>query len=304
MGSRNHMGLEDNDLPGFWRCADNTSIKAQKTVLLLVKLRFFGLIFAALLGVIASVTSWKFISILISVCFLMILLVEALEMHLQPNQNWYSGRALAESAKTLAWRFAVCGAPFDKDLSPSEAKKLLRERIDEVSKEASDKIIIDSDHPIVTEAMVKLRQSSFEERKKAYISQRLENQYVWYANKAKWNQKRATYWKIILITGEFLATGIAGSQYIGLIPINIAGLLSTIVGCASTWIAVKQFSNLASAYSITASELAILKSKIEDITDPDKWAIEVDDAEEAISREHTLWLASRIGRIPARSKKP
>ena len=304
MGSRNHMGLEDNDLPGFWRCADNTSIKAQKTVLLLVKLRFFGLIFAALLGVIASVTSWKFISILISVCFLMILLVDALEMHLQPNQNWYSGRALAESAKTLAWRFAVCGAPFDKDLSPSEAKKLLRERIDEVSKEASDKIIIDSDHPIVTEAMVKLRQSSFEERKKAYISQRLENQYVWYANKAKWNQKRATYWKIILITGEFLATGIAGSQYIGLIPINIAGLLSTIVGCASTWIAVKQFSNLASAYSITASELAILKSKIEDITDPDKWAIEVDDAEEAISREHTLWLASRIGRIPARSKKP
>lgn len=234
----------------------------------------------------------------------MILLVEALEMHLQPNQNWYSGRALAESAKTLAWRFAVCGAPFDKDLSPSEAKKLLRERIDEVSKEASDKIIIDSDHPIVTEAMEKLRQSSFEERKKAYISQRLKNQYVWYANKAKWNQKRATYWKIILITGEFLATGIAGSQYIGLIPINIAGLLSTIVGCASTWIAVKQFSNLASAYSITASELAILKSKIEDITDPDKWAIEVDDAEEAISREHTLWLASRIGRIPARSKKP
>lgn len=304
MGSRNHMGLEDNDLPGFWRCADNTSIKAQKTVLLLVKLRFFGLIFAALLGVIVSVTSWKFISILIIVCFFMVLLVEALEILLQPNQNWYSGRALAESAKTLAWRFAVCGAPFDKDLSPSEAKKLLRERIDEVSKEASDKIIIDSDHPIVTEAMVKLRQSSFEERKKAYISQRLENQYVWYANKAKWNQKRATYWKIILITGEFLATGIAGSQYIGLIPINIAGLLSTIVGCASTWIAVKQFSNLASAYSITASELAILKSKIEDITDPDKWAIEVDDAEEAISREHTLWLASRIGRIPARSKKP
>ena len=298
------MGLEDNDLPGFWRCADNTSIKAQKTVLLLVKLRFFGLIFAALLGVIVSVTSWKFISILIIVCFFMVLLVEALEILLQPNQNWYSGRALAESAKTLAWRFAVCGAPFDKDLSPSEAKKLLRERIDEVSKEASDKIIIDSDHPIVTEAMVKLRQSSFEERKKAYISQRLENQYVWYANKAKWNQKRATYWKIILITGEFLATGIAGSQYIGLIPINIAGLLSTIVGCASTWIAVKQFSNLASAYSITASELAILKSKIEDITDPDKWAIEVDDAEEAISREHTLWLASRIGRIPARSKKP
>ena len=298
------MGLEDNDLPGFWRCADTASIKAQKTVLLLVKLRFFGLIFAALLGVIASVTSWKFISILISVCFLMVLLVEALEILLQPNQNWYSGRALAESAKTLAWRFAVCGAPFDKDLSLSEAKELLRERIDEVSKEASDKIIIDSDHPIVTEAMVKLRQSSFEERKKAYISQRLENQYVWYANKAKWNQKRATYWKIILITGEFLATGIAGSQYIGLIPINIAGLLSTIVGCASTWIAVKQFSNLASAYSITASELAILKSKVEDITDPDKWAIEVDDAEEAISREHTLWLASRIGRIPARSKKP
>ena len=298
------MGLEDKDLPGFWRCADNESIKAQKNVLRLVKWRFFGLIFAALLGVIVSVTSWKFISILIIVCFFMVLTVEVLEIYLQPNQIWYSGRALAESAKTLAWRFAVCGAPFNENLPLNEAQKLLRKRLNEVSREASDKIIIDPDHPIITEAMIKLRESSFKERKEAYISQRLENQHIWYANKAKWNQKRATYWKVVLIIGELLAIGIAICQSSGLLSINVAGLLSTIVGCASTWIAVKQFSNLASAYSITASELAILKSEVEDITDPDKWAIEVDDAEEAISREHTLWLASRIGRIPARSKKP
>jgi hypothetical protein len=31
----------------------------------------------------------------------------------RPEQAWYDGRALAESAKTLAWRFAVGSAPFD-----------------------------------------------------------------------------------------------------------------------------------------------------------------------------------------------
>ena len=34
---------------------------------------------------------------------------------LQPERTWYEGRAVAESVKTLAWRYSVCADPFPKD---------------------------------------------------------------------------------------------------------------------------------------------------------------------------------------------
>ena len=80
-------------------------------------------------------------------------------------------------------------------------------------------------------------------------------------------------------------------------PVSVAGLAATLIGCASAWVAVKQYSTHASAYSVTATELALLAPKVEVATE-DAWDQVVDDAEEAISREHTLWLASRTGKTP------
>ena len=79
----------------------------------------------------------------------------------------------------------------------------------------------------------------------------------------------------------------------GIMPVNVLGLASAAIAGATAWLHMKQHQNLASAYSIAAHELSLIASKIASQLDEANWAGFVDEAEEAISREHTLWKASR-----------
>ena len=61
----------------------------------------------------------------------------------------------------------------------------------------------------------------------------------------------------------------------------------------TAWLQTKQHQTLATAYTVTALELASVRSKIAYQNNEADWAKFVSDAEEAFSREHTLWKASR-----------
>ena len=69
------------------------------------------------------------------------------------------------------------------------------------------------------------------------------------------------------------------------------------ITAGTAWVAVKQFSPLASAYAVATKELGIQASRLLTVDEKD-WPLLAADAEEAISREHTTWLASRIGHFP------
>ena len=62
---------------------------------------------------------------------------------------------------------------------------------------------------------------------------------------------------------------------------------------------MKQHSNLASAYGVTADELARIRQLIEEQASEEDWDRFVGEAEEAISREHSMWKASSSQRKPA-----
>ena len=55
----------------------------------------------------------------------------------------------------------------------------------------------------------------------------------------------------------------------------------------------KQHPNLATAYGIASQELASIATELATLPGEERWAAFVGQAEEAISREHTLWRASR-----------
>lgn len=78
---------------------------------------------------------------------------------------------------------------------------------------------------------------------------------------------------------------------------DLAGLMAAIIAAGGAWVGVKQFAPLAAAYSIAAMELAIQADKLKNIPESD-WPVVAADAEEAISREHTMWIASRTGKRP------
>ena len=57
----------------------------------------------------------------------------------RPDRRWYEGRAAAESAKTLGWRYAVGAEPFGVEaLSGRDADLLLIQRLDEVLTDLDD----------------------------------------------------------------------------------------------------------------------------------------------------------------------
>lgn len=292
------MILTETDLPGAWKNADNESKCGQKLTLWLTGIKIGGGLASAVGGIFSwhlghlDLAAW-----LILGGFVAAFICELFVLGLKPERTWYEGRAVAESIKTLAWRYAVCADPFPKRMTNSEAESKFRQRISSITNQMSDKIIFDHSDSVISDGMRTLRRLSFTERRNAYIQGRTLEQQQWYSKKARTNQQRATISWMLLTLVEIIAIILATGRVFGKWNIDFAGLLAAVISAGTAWVAVKQFSPLASAYSVATKELGIQASKLETVNEAD-WSIVAADAEEAISREHTTWLASRTGRFP------
>lgn len=215
---------------------------------------------------------------------------------LKPETRWYEGRALAESAKTLVWRFAVCADPFPASMPTASARQLLVDRLGEVHSAAPSILIESESNTFVSDAMLRLRAQSFDERKIAYINGRTRDQQQWYSRKARFNEQWAQKLEGSVVIAQLLALTVAAIRIFGGSTIDVAGVLAAIVGAVVAWLAIRQHTTLATAYSIASAELAKQVEKLQTVKEVN-WANYAADAEEAISREHTLWLASRTSSI-------
>ena len=65
------------------------------------------------------------------------------------------------------------------------------------------------------------------------------------------------------------------------------------VAGAGTWFAIRQLDVSAKAYATASIDLSAARAMLVAATTEVDWAREMNDAEDALSREHTVWLASR-----------
>ncbi|MBX3115786.1 MAG: SLATT domain-containing protein [Cryobacterium sp.] len=145
--------------------------------------------------------------------------------------------------------------------------------------------------------MKRLRTGNFESRRDAYLELRTRDQRKWYSNKARSNAVSATVGRYALLVGEFGAVVAAALALNAGRIVDIAGIIAALIASGAAWVAIKQYSQLTSAYRVAAIELALQEDSLGSVVE-EKWPQAVADAEEAISREHTMWLASRgSGRI-------
>jgi hypothetical protein len=226
------------------------------------------------------------------VVFVLTICAEVWLLTERPEQSWYDGRALAESTKTLAWRFAVGGAPFPADLPRPDAHRRFQRRLGELLREAPVSSLAPVGSIAVTDAMNTLRSRSFADRKEAYLRHRIEDQQRWYTAKAASNVRNARRWRFVLIGVEGLGLTAAVLRLLELFTFDLAGILAAVLGAGSAWLAVRQHETLGRAYTFAATELSVIHERLAH-ADEETWAGEVSDAEEAISREHTMWRASR-----------
>ncbi|MFI5956044.1 DUF4231 domain-containing protein [Cryptosporangium sp. NPDC051539] len=276
--------MGDDDLPAPFAVADAASLRGQTLTQAGTAARLGGALLAAAGGA-AGLTAGRFdlVGVVAAIGFAVALGGELLLLVRHPERDWYHGRAVAESLRTLGWKYAVGGAPFDAE-PPGE---LLDARVGAAIGAGRGELAVPFTAPAATTAMEAIRALPFAERRERYARDRIGVQLGWYTSKAAANRRGARWWRVGLIGGEAVALGL-----VLLLPSHWAGVLAVAVVAAASWAGVKRYEELAAAYTVTAAELGLVAETVRGATEAG-WARVVSDAEQAISREHTLWLAAR-----------
>jgi SMODS and SLOG-associating 2TM effector domain 3/SMODS and SLOG-associating 2TM effector domain 1 len=293
------MTLSDGDLPPLYKAADKSSMEAQSRFLWATRFRLFGLIGAALFGLFtwkcgSSPVDWS--GVLAASCFVIALVVEGFLYRAKPERTWYEGRAAAESVKTLSWRYAVGGEPFnvavDEEKHVAELFLGRLKSLFDIIKDL-DLAAPTSSEGQITPRMREVRALPLTERKDIYEHGRVGEQQNWYQAEATWNKRYASRWTWTMLAIEIAGVIFGILKAIGAIEGDLLTFCGVILATITAWMQTKQYRTLATAYTVTALELASVRSKIANQYSEAEWTKFVNDAEEAFSREHTLWKASR-----------
>jgi len=192
----------------------------------------------------------------------------------------------------------TCSESFENDLTKQEVEDYFISRVRELSKEFKElndslnaKIVV---LPVITDKMWEIRNLNTLERKQYYIENRINDQKDWYASKAEFNKKKYNNWFLVIIVSQLIA--IISVAFLVKYPEsnwNLVGLFTTISASAISWLQLKQHQELKQAYTTAAQELNFIQASFGNINSDIELAEFVLDSENAISREHTLWLAQR-----------
>jgi hypothetical protein len=292
--------VTERDFGALYHSADESSLIGQRRFLAATRVRLFGFGLAALAGSFAvTVGVVDAFGVIALVAFVAALAAEVYTISEKPDRSWYEGRAAAESVKTLAWRFMVGGEPFPIQLSLVEADALYLRRLEEVLRDLND---VDfrpalAGQQQITDDMRRVRGSSLDNRQETYGTLRIEEQRAWYAKKSAWNNQRSFRWSLAAISLEFCGLVGAAIKAFAITDIDLLGLVATTAAGITAWAQAKQFQSLRQAYFVASQELASIRSQMSTPMAELEWAHYVQDAEEAISREHILWRASHGVRI-------
>ncbi len=287
--SSSATSVTDSDLPSLFRAADSASASEQRGYLRCVFADLALMVGGALAGSIALSTSQgKSVIALISALLLGAGLVLTLYIRSrQFEQNWYDGRAIAESIKTQAWRFMTCSEPYSDGLSEADSDHIFTQTLDALLRErkrfAAFLGAAMGTEAQITSKMREIRQLPFEQRKQVYISDRINNQRDWYGSKAKANLKAGNDWFNAIIIAQGLALA---SSYILVewpdLPVNVTSIFATLSAAFIAWQQLKKHRELANSYGLAAQELALISGKSNYINSGAELAAFVSDAENAI----------------------
>ncbi len=276
--------------PAFYAVAGQASKVGQDRYMNAIRIRLIALVVAAVGGALGGAG----FALVALVGFVVALAAEVVILAVRPAQVWYEGRAAAESVKTLTWRYAVGGDPFPA--GGPDPDPLFRSRMESVTRDLAHHFATTSSGELVTGPMRALRAEPFDERRAAYVRGRIDDQRTWYDTKARSADRRHTGFLLTTIALEFAGVIAAALRVAGVVEIDLLGILAAVVAGVASWAQTRQYGSIARAYAIANQELNSIREQAEGTAEAG-WARFVDEAEEAISREHTLWRASRGVRV-------
>ena len=290
-------------LPALFYLVDSSAIRSQHAHFRYLKALGAASVAAAVFGSLdLQAGALDVAGLLASALFAVQMMLLAVLAHAKHDQSWYESRAAAESLRTLAWRFAVGGEPFPQHLGEEDAARALAARSRDVLREIRGPLLpaVDAGDDMLPASLVAARRETLPARRSLYLDARIADQQRWYRRKAaaQGRASRLFLYAMMSVAGAGLTASFG--QAIGLLPsrTDTAGIAAALVGTLLAYTQSKQYAVQSRAYLLTFHELALLRHQAPAADDEARWARWVADAEEAISREHTMWLASR-GRVDA-----
>ena len=197
----------------------------------------------------------------------------------------------------MSWRYAMGVAPYGHGELAEAADKQFRDRlralISEYQQLGGTLASRQGAGLDITDEMRAIRTLPIEERREVYARKRLQDQVDWYSREAKSDERQTTLWLWVITILQLGGLVVASLQFAAFIEWNVTPLLAAAIAAVFAWLQLKRHQELAKAYGVAALELATLLSGVRDCDSAEKLAAFVEEAEEAMSREHTLWRARR-----------
>jgi len=289
-----------NSFPALYRCADDASTSGQMWYLRWVTINLSLLFLGALVGSIGftDVENKRVVNTIAAIIFFGAVGVTILLATRRWEKIWYAGRAVAESVKSLTWKFVCAADPFPSSLSSQDALKLFTTSLSELLNENKQLAPLlaepDATGEQVTSYMQGLREAAIGVKRDAYLSQRVVEQQTWYLQKSADNRNKRNIWFVLLVVFQ-MAAGVAAVLLAvnPAFPWKAATVFSTLASATGAWGAMKRYQELAQAYGLAAQELSLIAARANHVRTEVELARFVNDAETAISREHAMWVARR-----------
>jgi hypothetical protein len=287
--------MQEEDFPALYRSADELSRESQNAFLRVLKAHLCALVTAAILSIVA-VKGWETDIAMLQLGVLLVALACSIYLFAKkPDRHWYAGRAVAESLKTITWRYVCRAEPFEgpNDAARASFNATLKEIIVQ-NREVSQSLDRHLGGPQITAIMEAMRGESIDVRRETYAKSRIDDQRAWYAKKASFNRRmsRGFFWGLIVVNCFAVACAVLRIKY-PTTPFWPTDVL--VAGAASllSWMQAKRYSELAASYSLTAHEIGFIAAQARQPMPEHDFSIFVGDAENAFSREHTQWIARK-----------
>ncbi|MDN8003127.1 DUF4231 domain-containing protein [Burkholderia multivorans] len=285
--------MQEQDFPALYRSADDLSLKSQRHFFRALRLHLITLVVAAILSIV-SIPHWS-VAALQLLALLSALGCSIYLFAVRPDRLWYAGRAVAESIKTITWRYVCRAEPFDgDDVNARNDFGHTLKQIVEQNRDVCQSLTEHLDGQQFTRVMEEMRAKPLEDRRATYAASRITDQLTWYAKKAAFNRRRSKTFFWVLIGTNAIAVICAALRIAH--PDQPFWPTDVFVAAAASllsWMQAKRFSELAASYALAAHEISLIKEQSL-LPDTDrKFSLFVGDAENAFSREHTQWVARK-----------
>jgi hypothetical protein len=284
--------MQEENFPALYRSADGLSLESQRHFYLSLGTQLMLLVGSALLSII-SIQHWSIL--VLQLIFLLGALGCSIYLFsMRPDQLWYAGRAVAESIKTVTWRYVCRAEPFQGDdvSARSNFQQTLKAIVDQ-NRDVCGALTKHLSEAQITPVMEQLRARNLTERRATYAAERIVNQLNWYAKKAAYNRYMSKSFFWVLIVTNSMAVLFAVLRIVFPNMLFITDVFVAIAASLLSWMQAKRFSELAASYALAAHEISLIREQSLLPDTDERFSLFVGDAENAFSREHTQWVARK-----------